>query len=128
MLKLSLVITKSSRNSALENVINHQMAGTMTFVRLVDPEALEVCSDLFTFGVNQMQVSLSTSCQPPHASRFLFPFLTACICRGSITTLSVKARLSLLSPSFPILTTLLSCYQDIFLVLFRKCGYLPQCT
>ena len=30
------------------------MAGTMTFVHLVDPEALEVCNDPFTSGVNQM--------------------------------------------------------------------------
>lgn len=73
----------------------------MIFAYLVDSEALEVCNDLFTSGVNQTQASLSTYCQPPHASRFLFPFLTAYTCGESITALSVKARLSLLLPSFP---------------------------
>lgn len=81
------------------------MAGTMTFVYLVDSEALEGCNDLFTSGVNQTQASLSTYCQPPHASRFLFPFLTAYTCGEPITALSVKARLSLLLPSFPTPTT-----------------------
>lgn len=55
------------------------MAETMTFVHLVDSEALEVCNDLFTYGVNQMQASLSTYCQLLHASRCPFLFLTACV-------------------------------------------------
>lgn len=70
----------------------------MTFVRLVDCEALEVCSDLFTSGVNQMQASLSTYCQRPHVSRLLFPFLTACICSGSITTSECESQVKLAFP------------------------------
>lgn len=111
MQQLSVAITKRSRNPGLENVINHQMAGTKTFVHLVDPEALEVCNDLFTSGVNQIQASFSTYCQPPHASRFLLPFLTAGICRGPITRLSSSSLVSLHPPHQASIKTPFWCYS-----------------
>lgn len=36
----------------------------MTFVHLVDPEALEVCNDLFTSGVNWANLSLTFNLLP----------------------------------------------------------------
>lgn len=73
------------------------MAGIMTFVHLVEAPALEVCNDLFTSGVNQIQASLSTYCQPPHASRFLFPFLSTCIC-GIRHRLEYESKVKFASP------------------------------
>lgn len=99
-----------------------RMAGTMAFVHWVQTWGLDTCNDLFTSGVNQTQTSLSTECQPPHRSRFLFPFLNVCFRENLECDNKVKHA----PPSFPPTHTTSSCCLETVSVLLTKWGYWPR--
>lgn len=97
----SLVIAKSSSNSDAENVVNHQTAGTMTFVHLVDSEALEVCNDLFHIWC-ESNASLTFNLLPTSSCKqVLFPILNCLPLWGIYQSFECESKVNLAPPQFP---------------------------